>query len=108
MFYETVCCLGEAICKICPGNKRTIGENWIRQSLRGDFREFTKKQAENHHREDRLNDCPASANCGLLIANLYVTPGEEIDELTVFPQFPKIKKSPAMCWSDANYWEFCQ
>src|SRR5262249_61261957 len=42
----------------------------------------------------RLQQCPGNADCGLLVPNLDVSPGQKINEFAVRPEFVKVESSP--------------
>ena len=72
--------------RFLPRKERTIDEDWIRNAVRRNLSELAEEQTEHNHHEERLNDGPGSAQRGLLVANLNVAPGQEVEQLAIVPQ----------------------
>ena len=53
---------------------------------RGDAGHLVEEEREDDHQEERLEDRPARADHRLLVADLEVAPGEEVEELAVGPE----------------------
>src|SRR5271166_302414 len=58
----------------------------IRHSTRCAGSGLTKKQAEEEHGCQRLQDCPGRAQDRLLVPNLDVAPGQEEKEFAIAPE----------------------
>jgi len=92
----------EGVGEVGPGNESGEIENRIRQSLGWEFGEAAKKESEDEHGENGLENDPEDADDGLLVADLNVAPDEEVEELTVGPDFAKAKLEQAGGRLDAD------
>ena len=63
----------------------------------------SKKEAEDEHGCQRLQDCPGRAQDRLLVPDLDVAPGQEEKELAIAPEFPQIEEVPAVTTLDDRH-----
>ena len=64
---------------------------------------MTKKDAEDDHREERLDDGPGRADYRLLVAHLDVAPREEVQQFAVVPDLAQIHGHPTTRRLDDNF-----
>ena len=54
-----------------------------------------KKIVKTDHHHQRLEDGPGRPQHRLLVADLHVAPGQEIDQLAELPELPDVDPLPA-------------
>ena len=69
-----------------PGQQSTVGKNRIRKAVGRNPRQATEEDAKDDHGEKGLQNGPSCTQHRLLVANLDVAPGEEVEQFAVFPQ----------------------
>ncbi len=67
------------------------------------MRELAEKEAENQHRQKRLQHGPGGADRRLLVTDFDVAPDEEIEQLAKLPQFREGQHPPAAGRRDAEH-----
>ncbi len=85
----------ERVGEVGPGDQRSEVENGIREAVRGELSETAEEKSENEHVEDGLQDDPEDTDGGLLVADLNVSPDEEVEELAVGPDLAETKLEEA-------------
>src|SRR5262249_1027552 len=85
----------ECVGKIGPRNQGGEIEDRIRQPLGGQLSQPAEENCEDPHGHERLNNYPEDADKGLLVAHLYITPDEEIKEVTMGPEFAQVEVKQA-------------
>ena len=65
------------------------------QAVRRHAGEPPEEQAEDEHREQRLQHRPGDAERRLLVPDLHVTPDQEVQQLAIVPQLPEAQRRPA-------------
>ena len=69
--------------------------------------EPTEEQAENDQRKEGLDNGPGRAQHRLLVADLDVPPGEEVQQLAVLPELMEPERNPAFGWLNTNDGNTC-
>ncbi len=92
----------EAPTRVCesPGEKiprkeGRISEDGVGYAVGGNACKLAKKEGEDDHHEDRLDDGPRDAENHLLVTDLDVAPDEEIQEFTMIPQLSQPDSTPS-------------
>src|SRR6266498_3660318 len=91
--------------KELPGQERTKGKDRIRNAVRRNLCQTAEEQTEYHHHEKGLNDGPCTAQRGLLVADLYVAPGQKIKQFPIVPQLFETEGGPTRSGADESGFE---
>src|SRR6267143_5959544 len=81
----------EGVGEIGPGDESGEVEDGIGEAVGGELGEAAKKESEDEHVENGLQDDPEDADGGLLVADLDIAPDEEVKQLAVCPDFAEAK-----------------
>ena len=73
--------------EVIPGNQSSVSKYRVGDTLGGNTGKFTEEYAEDHHGEERLENCPANAQKSLFVFNLYISPDKEVEQFSIFPDF---------------------
>src|SRR6266536_4970658 len=94
--------LAETVCKKNPRNQRRKRKDRIRNPIGRHLPEASKKDTEDHHRQERLNDGPGRAERGLFVTHLDVAPDKKVEQLAIFPKLIEFERNPALRGRDAK------
>ena len=86
MLDHTVGSVRQGTSKVRPGEQGGVIEDRVRQAVGGHLRQTAEDEREDGHREEWLDDGPSHADRCLLVANLEVSPHEEVEQLPVSPE----------------------
>ena len=85
-----------------PWKQSRVRENRIRNSVRWHLGQPAEDKREHQHREQRLKNRPGGAEQSLLVADLHVTPDQEIEEIAVAPEVEEVQPDPSPAGDDRN------
>ena len=85
--------VGQCIGKELPEEKSGVDEYRIRNSVRRDLEQLPEEDREHDHCYEWLKDCPENTDRGLLVADLEIAPGEEIEKFSLVPDLPDVGKA---------------
>ena len=77
----------ESAGKINPGDESGEIKDGIGKASGRKLGEAAEEKSEDNHAEKRLENHPEDADGGLLVADFYVAPDEEVEEFAVAPEF---------------------
>jgi len=92
---QTVRRLGEPVGEEGPWHEAGEAEDRIGHAVPRNAGETPEEQAEDDHREERLDDCPTGAERRLLVANGDVAPRQEAQQLAIAPDLAQIQRCQA-------------
>ncbi len=86
--------MGKAVHEEQPRHQARQGKERIWQAVRRHAGKAPEDDAEDRHREERLDQRPAGAQHRLLVADFDVAPDEEEDQLAELPQLAEPQARP--------------
>ena len=99
---QAVAAAGDRVREEGPGQQSRKREKRIRNAIRLNPSKPAKKQREDDHREERLDDGPGRSQDGLLIPEFDVAPGQEIEQFPVSPQRFQIDRRESAARADRD------
>src|SRR5437016_4746152 len=73
-----------------PGQHRSEDQDWIRDTIGGQLSDPAKYNGKNKHCQKGTDYCPSNADRSLLVADVNVSPGEDVEKLAVAPKVTPI------------------
>ncbi len=87
--------VGQAIGEKGPGDQGGVAEDRVGHAVGGHLGQAAEEDAEDDHGEKGLQDSPAGAQHGLLVADLDITPGQEVGQVAVLPEIAQVELGPS-------------
>ena len=98
---------GQRVLEVGPEEQARVREEGVRDPLRWHLREAAEDQGEDDHREEGLEHRPGRPHDGLLIPDLDLPEGEEVQEFVVLLQLLPVQVEEAVLRADHQFEIVC-